>query len=339
MQALVWTGKDQLEVRDVPRPEPEPDEALVRVAYVGICGTDLHIWHGMHPRAKPPLIMGHEFSGVVETVGAEVEGWAPGDPVVAYPVIECGRCDLCAAGEGRLCGSLGLIGIDRDGAMAPWVRVPARKLHRPAASTDLKLAAFIEPAAVGVHATARSRAAEAGVAAIIGAGPIGLSVALAARVRGAARILVADVSPYRCEVARRLGFEAVNAAESSFLDAVLAATGGKGADVVFECTGIPAAAAELTRLVRIAGQIVIVGIFSELCPVDWRDVAFKEIEIVGVRHYYPREFDEAIRWIDEGRFDPAALLTDVYPLARGEEAFQRLQAGQDAIKVLLQPEA
>jgi len=338
MQALVWTGKNQLEVQDIPEPRAEAGEVLVRVSYVGICGTDLHIWHGMHPRATPPLVMGHEFSGVIEALGPGVEGWAVGDAVAPYPVLECGHCDLCAAGDGHLCGSLGLIGIDQDGAMAPLVRVPARKLHRVPPGTDLKLAALIEPAAVGVHSTGKSRVHEAHSAVIIGAGPIGLSVAIAARARGAQEIFVADVTDYRVRVAEELGFHAVNVAQSSLLDAVLAATDGKGADVVFECTGIVAAAAGITKLPRIGGQIVQVGIFSEPCALDLRDVSFKELDLVGVRHYYPAEFDDAIRQVASGEFDVAPLISDVYPIARGRAAFERLQAGQDAIKVLLRPE-
>ena len=337
MQALVWAGKDRLEVREVAEPTPQQGEALVRVSHVGICGTDLHIWHGQHPRARPPLIMGHEFSGTVEALGPGVEGFAPGDAVAAYPVLECGRCGLCRAGEGHLCGSLGLIGIDRDGAMAPLVRVPARKLHRLPAGMDMRLAALIEPAAVGVHSTGRSRVHEARTAAVIGAGPIGLSVAIAARARGAQDVFVADVSDYRVRVARELGFHAVNVAEESLIDAVLAATDGEGADVVFECTGIVPAAEAIAKLPRIAGQIVIVGIFSEPCPVDLRDVSFKELNVVGVRHYYAKEFDQAIRLVAEGKLNVAPLITDVYPLARGREAFERLQSGQDCIKVLLKP--
>ena len=337
MQALVWTGKDRLEVQDVPEPTPQAGEVLVRVSHVGICGTDLHIWHGMHPRATPPLVMGHEFSGVVEAVGPGVDGYSPGDPVAAYPVIECGHCDLCEAGDGHLCGSLGLIGIDQDGAMAPLVRVPVRKLHRVPDGTDLKLAALIEPAAVGVHSTAKSRVHEARTVALIGAGPIGLAVALVARARGAQEIFIGDVTDYRVGVAADLGFHGVNVAKESLLAAVLAATDGKGADVVFECTGIVPAAQGLTQLPRIGGQIVIVGIFSELCPVDLRDVSFKELGVVGVRHYYPEEFDEAIRLVAEGELNVEPLITDVYPIPRGKEAFERLQAGQDAIKVLLEP--
>jgi len=338
MQALVWTGKDQLEVQDVPEPSPQADEVLVRVSHVGICGTDLHIWHGMHPRATPPLIMGHEFSGVIEAVGPGVEGYSAGDAVAAYPVIECGSCDLCTAGDGHLCGSLGLIGIDQDGAMTLLVRVPVPKLHRVPEGTDLKLAALIEPAAVGVHSTGKSRVHEAKTVALIGAGPIGLAVAIVARARGAQEIFVGDVTDYRVGVARDLGFHGVNVAKESLLDAVLAATDGKGADVVFECTGIVPAAQGLTKLPRIGGQIVIVGIFSELCPVDLRDVSFKELDVVGVRHYYPEEFDEAIRLVAEGELNVEPLITDVYPIERGKEAFERLQAGQDAIKVLIRPD-
>jgi len=335
LKAIVWTGVDRLEVRDVPKPRPRAGEVLLRVSHVGICGSDLHILRGEHPRAKPPLIMGHELSGAVVEVGPDVTGWKEGDPVVLYPVIGCRRCAVCRAHGEHICASLGLYGIDWDGGMAEYVRVEARRLHRLPPGTDMARAALIEPLAVGLHAVRLAGFREGATAAVIGAGPIGACVALCARQAGAARVFVSDISPFRLGVAERLGFTPVNAAEEDLAAVVRRATGGRGAEFVFEATGIPRAAEKMLEPVAIAGTLVVVGIFPGAIPVDLRDVAFRELRLVGIRMYTPAEFDRAVALVASGRVDVSPLITDVYPLERGIEAFERTASGADNIKVLI----
>lgn len=346
MKALVWTAVNQLEIQHVADPAPAEDEVIVRVSHVGICGSDLHIWHGEHPRATPPLIMGHEFSGMVESLGPGVSGVEVGEPVVVYPVIGCGDCRLCNSGREHLCGKLGLIGIDRNGGMAERVAVPARRLHKVPDDMDLKLAALIEPIAIGVHTLGRALRARGrsgpeadlqagGAVAIVGAGPIGLSVALMARHAGAKRVLVSDISDYRLNVADELGFTAIHAVNQSFKDAVMDATDGEGADYVFEATGIPPAAEGMLDLAAIGGTVVIVGIFPTPIPIHLRAIAFSELTMVGTRHYTPAEFDKAVELIAARAINVEPLISDVYPLKKGAAAFERAAAGTDSVKILI----
>ena len=334
MKALVWTAVNQLEIQDIERPKATEDEVLLRVSHVGICGTDLHIWRGEHPRAKPPLVMGHEFSAVVEDAGNSSH-FKRGDGVSVYPVIGCGKCDLCNTGREFICGSLGLIGIDRNGGMGELVAVPERKLHRLPEGMDMAQAALIEPVAVGHHVMARCGFKAGITAAIVGAGPIGASVALVAKACSASHVLVSDVSDFRLGVVRELGFTAVNAKTESLLDAVNDVTNGRGAEFVFEATGIPAAAEGMQSLVAIGGTLTIVGVFSQPIPLDLRDILFREILVVGTRHYTPQEFDRAIALVASGRIDFSPLITDVYPLDRAVEAFERTGKGTDTEKVLI----
>jgi len=335
VKALVWTGVNRLEyLEDVAPPSPAEGEVLLRVSHVGICGSDLHIWRGEHPRARPPLILGHEFSALVQrsAPGAKV---SKGDAVVVYPVVGCGRCGLCRAGREYICGRLGLVGIDRDGGMAELVAVPARKVHRLPPGTDLARAALVEPVAVGLHALGRCGFSEGQTAAIVGAGTIGMSIALAARAANSRQTLLCDVSESRLAKAREMGFEAVHAEREDFPERVREATGGEGADVVFEATGVPRAVRGLERAVRIGGKVAIVGIFPEPVPLDLRDVSFRELTLVGSRHYTPAEFERAVEAVASGRIDVSPLISEVYPLCRGEEAFARAGAGTEVMKVLI----
>jgi len=335
VKAIVWTGVDRLEVRDVPKPRPRAGEVVLRVSHVGICGSDLHILRGEHPRAKPPLIMGHEVSGTVAEAGEGVEGWAPGDGAALYPVVGCGACAVCRNHGEHICGSLGLYGIDWDGGMAEYVAVQARKLHRLPPGADMAKAALIEPLAVGLHAVAVCGFRAGSTAAVIGGGPIGVAVALCARQAGARQVLVAEVSKFRLRVAERLGFQAVDVTKRDFARTVREQTSGEGAEFVFEATGIPQAAERMLEPVSIAGTLVIVGIFPGAIPVDLRDVAFRELRLVGIRMYAPQEFDRAAALVSSGALDVAPMITDVYPLERGVEAFERTAAGTDNIKVLI----
>ena len=335
MKALVWTGMNSLEIRDTAPPCPGDDEVVVRVSHAGICGSDVHIWRGEHPRAKPPLIMGHEFSGTVEEPGRFGTDFPQGTPVVVYPVIGCGQCHLCRTERDYICGSLGLIGIDRNGGMAELVAVPARKLHRLPAGTDMVRAALVEPLAVGIHAIGRCNFEPGCTAAVVGAGPIGAAVGLAAKQAGAKQVLISDVSGFRLDVMRRLGFHAVNASHESLLEAVREATDGKGAEFVFEATGIPCAAHGVEQLAAIGGTLVIVGVFPEPVTLQLRDVCFRELAIIGIRHYTPQEFDRAVALVASGQLDVKPLITDTYPLDHGIGAFERAATGTDTEKVLI----
>lgn len=335
MKALVWTDINQLEIKNMDDPKPCAGEVLIRVACVGICGSDLHIWHGDHPRAKPPLIMGHEFVGTIAEVGPDVEGWSSGDPVAVYPVIGCGECAVCRDHGEHICGKLGLYGIDWNGGMAEYVKVRADKLHRLPAETDLTRAALIEPIAVGVHTMSLCGFKPGATAAIIGAGPIGVSVGMCAKQAGAKQVIIGDVSDFRLDVARKVGLETVNVKERNFAEVVRERTDGTGAEFVFEATGIPAAATNMLDPVAIAGMLVVVGIFPGAIPVDLRTVAFKELRMVGVRMYSPAEFSRAVELVCSGEIDVSPLITDVYPLERGVEAFDRTAAGGDNIKILI----
>jgi len=334
MRAAVWTGADEIAVQEVPLPQVPDGWALVRVAYNGICGTDLSIFHGKHPRAQAPLIPGHELSGWVERAGAT--GPREGALVIAEPLISCGGCKACRDGHGHVCRRLGLYGIDAPGGMAEYVALPPEVLHEVPAGVDPRLAALVEPLAVAVHALDLSGMEQGDTVAVYGAGPIGVLTALVARHAGAGTVVVTEPSPWRRQVAADLGLTVVP--EGATMAEVLAPlTDGEGADTTFDSAAHPTVAADLAAATRVLGRIVIVGVYKQPTPLDLQAVCFKEQSMVGVRVYTSADVRRAIELLASDELGLAAFPTRAFDLADVDAAFAAATSGQDCLKVLLTP--
>jgi (R,R)-butanediol dehydrogenase/meso-butanediol dehydrogenase/diacetyl reductase len=308
MVAAVWTAPDQVEVTEVPMPAVPVGWALVKVAYNGICGTDLSILHGKHPRAAAPLIMGHEMSGWVERAGAT--GPAAGTPVIVEPLISCGECQACRAGNGHVCRRLGLYGIDAPGAMAQYVALPTEVLHAVPDGVDLRTATLAEPLAVAVHAVARSGMRPGDTVAVYGAGPIG--------------------------IAESLGFTVVPEG-STMAETLAPLTDGEGADTTFDTAAHPTVAAELTATTRVLGRIVVVGVYKQPTPLDLQAICFKEQTVVGVRVYTSADVTRAIELIATGALGLDRFPTRAFELTEVAAAFDAAASGQHCLKVLVTP--
>lgn len=325
---MVTTSPWEFRLQD--RPDPAGDgQVLLDVAYVGLCGTDLHIAQGEHPRAAFPLILGHEIVGRVEA-GAESDH--AGRHVVVNPLLPCGACAACRRRRSEVCARLRLIGIDQDGGLATRLAVPAARLHLVPAGLGPRDAALAEPLAVAVHAVRRSVLRLGDAVAVVGAGPVGLLTALAARQAGAGRVFVAEPSPTRRAVAAGLGFTLLDPEDPAAELADL--TGGCLADVAFDAAAHPSVAATLTRLVVPGGQVVIVGSYAAPAPVDLQALMFRGLSMVGVRVYRPEDIDAAIALLAAGVIDTERLVTAVVPLERVGEAFAQLRDGTQ-VKVLV----
>jgi len=330
MAALVWHGPGEVAVEEVPRPRPEPGWAVVDVAYAGVCGTDLHIWAGEHPRARAPLVLGHELVGTL----AEPAGELPaGAPVAVEPLLSCGRCAPCRAGHPHVCERLRLIGIDLDGGIAEQVAVPVHRLLALPAALPLRAAALVEPLAVCVHAVRRAGIALGAPVAVAGAGPIGLLVAACARAGGAGEVLVSEPAPARRALAERLGFTLLDAGDPGA--DLRERTGGDRASVVFDAAAHPAVAAQVTSWTATRGRIVFVGTYGAPAALDLQDVVFRELEAVGCRVYTRGDMEAAIGLLADGRIDPAPFVTSVVGLPDAPSALEKLRAGAD-VKVLIE---
>ena len=334
MKAAVWSATDQVDVIDLPMPVVPEGWALVKVAYNGICGTDLAILHGKHPRATSPLIMGHEISGLVEQAGATGPG--AGTLVVAEPLISCGQCRSCKNGLTHVCRRLGLYGIDASGGMAQYVALPPEVLHAVPDGVDPRTATLAEPLAVAVHAVERSGMQAGDTVAVYGAGPIGVLTALVARHAGAAAVVITEPSPWRRNVAAALGFPVV-AAGSTMLATLAPLTDGEGADITFDSAAHSSVAAELAATTRVRGRIVVVGVYKTPTPLDLQAVCFKEQTVIGVRVYTSADLTRAIELIASGALGLDRFPTKAFDLTEVAAAFDAATSGQDCLKVLVTP--
>lgn len=336
MKAATYTGAGTFEVRDIDAPPPAAAEVTIQVAYCGICGTDLHIFHGkMDARVKPPQVIGHEMSGTVVAVGTAVKDWLPGDRVTVRPLDWCGTCAACKTGHSHVCMNLKFMGIDSVGAFQEHWNVKARTLYRVPDGVSLKHAALIEPVAVACHDVRRAGLQSGDFAVVLGGGPIGLLIAMVARAAGA-KVLISEINAARVEFARKAGFEVVNPAEQDLVAAVQAATGGVGADVVFEVTAAAAAAKVMTELPRVRGRIVVVGIYSQPPEVNLHRFFWRELELYGARLYESQDFDSALAVAASGNLPLDSLITGVFPLAQIQAGFASLDNSTTAIKTLIQ---
>ena len=296
MLAARYLAPNRIQAVELGAPSIMEGEALVQVEACGICGSDLSVVMGKHPRARPPLTLGHELCGqVVDIQGGEEGGVRVGDRVTLYPLISCGSCYVCRHGSPHACRELRLYGFDFDGGMAELVKLPVRSLLKVPHSLPASVGALLEPLAVGVHAVSRAPVCPNDTVAILGGGTIGMVTAMAARILGVSKIFVTDVVTARIELARELGFEAFSASDPRLQPAILEATNGEGADVVFECTGSPKAALQMTTLARCRGSIVNAGVFANPPEVDLRSLNFKELTLIGSRVYSGRTSDVGLR--------------------------------------------
>lgn len=338
MKAALWVGPEQIELREVERPIPGKGESLVKVAYAGICGTDMMIYLGKHPRAKAPLIASHEFSAtVVEPNGGPVEA---GTAVVINPLISCGSCYACRAGMPHVCANLKLVGIDTNGGFAEYASVPWHTLCPIPNTLSLKHAALVEPLAVAVHAVRASRLRVGDVTAVLGAGPVGILTAQVAWLAGARKVFVSEMSPKRLQIARDLGFEAIDVKETDAVQAILAATEGDGVPVVFETAGTQPTIHDAVQVARIGGQILQVGMPKAPPTLDITALLFKEVQLLPIRVYRADEdFQTAIEIAATGQLDLDSPATHVLSLERLDEGMRLMHEATEACKILISPTA
>ena len=330
MKSIIYKSAQTVVTEDKGLPELGAGEVLIKVAYAGICGSDMFIYQGTHPRAKAPLVMGHEFSGVIEAGHPTL---AKGTPVTVYPLLSCGQCEPCKSGHPHVCNTLKLIGIDCDGGMAEYVKVPVEKIVEIPAGLSLKHGAFIEPVAVGVHAVRRSGYKPGDTAVVFGAGPIGLCVAACLSYFGASRVIVIEANPYRLQIARELGFTTIDAANDDIPAKVKEHTGGLNADYAFDCAAHPSVQTHLMDIIKVRGTAVVVGSYKKPPEVDLLKVEFKELTIIGIRVYEQRDFGIAAQILGSGKIDFDRMLTVAEP-EQAAQVFHDLAHGTNAIKML-----
>lgn len=335
MLAAEYTGDKTITVEER---EPAPlrnGEVRIAVAYVGICGTDLHVYHGdMDARVTKPATIGHEMSGTIAELGPGVEDWAVGDAVTVMPLAWDGTCPACLAGNQHICQNLDFIGIDSPGALQQLWNVPAETLVRLPAGVSLQDAALVEPVAVAVHDVRRSGLGEGDKVVVIGAGPIGVLIATVATAFGA-EVVIAEIDANRRAAAEDMGLRTLDPSAVDQVAWVTEWTEGAGADVVFEVSGAAAAVLGATGLAKVRGTVVVVAIHPQPRPLDLHRVFWRELTILGARVYERRDFERAVELVAGGAIPAEKLITRVVPLGEVPSAFEVLEAGR-AMKILVE---
>jgi len=335
MKALVYEGNQTLTVKETDIPRIERGEVLIRVRFAGICGTDMLIWKDGLARVKPPVVIGHEFSGVVEAAGSLESSFKPGDRVVVEPLLSCGNCKACRMGAYNVCQKFRLLGIDADGAMAAYVKAPEHRLFRIPEGMSFEDAAFVEPLAVGVHMVRQSGIGNGQVALVTGGGPIGLIAACVAKLKGAT-VYISEINPFRIRMAEQLGFRTINPNEERAAERIYADTGGGGADAAFEATGTAAGLADCIAACGPKGTVVIAGLPKRKPEVDVYEIVAKELNVVGSRVYRSEDFKEALKLIQDGQFHPGIFISRVVSLEEAvEQGFKSIERGDPVMKILI----
>ena len=336
MKASQYIKAGSVEYREVPLPEPGENEVRIKIAYCGICGTDLHIFKGhMDARVKTPRTVGHEASGTVTAVGKNAGDFKIGQKVTVRPLDNCGSCGTCQAGFTHICEKLRFLGIETDGGFAEYWSVPARLVHKLPEALPLKIAALVEPLAVACHDVRCSGLKAGDVTVVNGGGPIGLLIALCAKAAGG-DVTVCEINENRLELARQLGFNTINPLKEDPVAIIRSASGGSGADVVFEVSGSEPGARIMTELARPRGTIVVVAIYAKPVPVDLHKFFWKELRMIGTRVYEVQDYEKAIELAACGTLPLEALISRVFSLEELQAAFEFLTQTPDAMKVLVQ---
>lgn len=338
MKAGVYIGKENIQVQDWQEPRLEAGEVLVRVRYAGICGTDMLIYSGKHPRVVAPRVLGHEIFGKVAeshpSAGAE---WKPGTRVAIYPLISCGRCAPCTEGDAHVCEKLGLIGIDADGGMAELVKAREDQLFALPEAVSDEQAALVEPLAVAVHVVRTSGFRPGDLTVVMGGGPIGNLIAQVLRASGARMVVIAEVKDFRRELAERQGIATFNPAVEGARAALKRITGESYANRVFEATGSAAAIREAIDVCRIRGEITWVGLPKTPPEVNVLQLVFKEIKTTGARVYRPVDYPVAISLLARRAVDVLPLITDQLPLEDVAKGFARMHDADRSLKIVFAP--
>ena len=340
MHAIVKEARAPgLRVKTVPKPVPGPGEVLIAVRHAGVCGTDLHIadWDAWaQGRLKPPLVVGHEFAGEVAALGDGVAGLKAGQLVTAEGHIVCGHCLQCRTGNGHICKNTRIIGVDRDGAFAEFIVMPATNVLA-LDGIPTEVGAIMDPMGNAFH-TVLTAEIPGSTVFVVGCGPIGCFAVGIARAAGAAKVIASDVNPKRLALASAMGAHvAVNAATDDVVRTVLAESGGEGADVVCEMSGVPSALNQAFAAVRMGGRVQLLGIPKGDVPVNFADeIIFKGITVYGVigRKMY-ETWHQMRRFLSSGHFDPRPVMTHKFPLAKIDDALAAIRSG-DAGKVILE---
>lgn len=337
MQQAVMVYPGKIEFREIPVPQPQPDEVLIQVKRIGVCGSDIHVFHGLHPYTSYPVVQGHEVAGVIAEVGTQVTGFARGDKVVFMPQLTCGECYPCRHGMYHICDNLKVMGFQTNGAAQEYFPVRADLVLKLPETVLLDHAALIEPISVAVHALSHYGSMIGLNVLVLGAGTIGNLVAQVAVAHGAKRVLITDVSEYKLDKACQCGlFDVVNPLHEDLDKAILKAFGADKADLILECVGVQDTITQAIDNARKGSTIIVVGVFSQKPSVDLGLVQDRELSLIGTLMYRRKDYEEAIELVSTTKLQLDQMVTHRFAFTEYLEAYKAIDSsGGKYMKVML----
>jgi len=345
MQAVVYYAPKDMRVEQIPIPTCGENEIRVKVDACAVCGTDLKSYHVGNPRIKAPLVSGHEFTGVVETVGKNVQGFALGDRIVMATSVSCGECYYCHQGWRNLCQNIAPMGFSYPGGMAEYVTIPERALKnghviKVPAHVKAEYAALAEPVSCTVNAAENCHIQPGDTVVVVGAGPMGILNACVAKGLGAKKIILAEVNDVRLKQAEPFGFDKlVNPASEHLTQIVLAETNGIGADVVIVAAPAARPQEEALGMVRKRGTVCLFAslpVGKNILSMDSRAIHYGELRVVGTSDSTPKQVEKAVELLANDKIPADQIATHILPLDGIFKAFELMQSGE-ALRVVLKP--
>ena len=336
MKQAVMTAPGEILIHEIEAPNPGPGEVLLRIQRIGVCGSDVHVYHGLHPYTSYPVVQGHEYSASIEAVGPGVEGLETGMKVTSTPQIVCGKCGPCQRGDYHICDDLKVEGFQAPGcAQELWV-TSAEKIVLLPDNFSFEQGALVEPVSVAVHAVARAGSLKDHNVAVLGAGPIGNLVAQTAQAEGA-KVLITDLSDYRLQIAQDCGLkDTSNAGKEDLATASKRAFGAAGFDIAFECVGVQDTMTAAIENIQKGGTIIVVGVFGERPRVDLGLVQDRELNLRGTLMYQRTDYERAVKLINSKMIVTSPLFSKHFTMDEYSAAYKFIEAqGDKSMKIFI----
>lgn len=336
IQQLMAAPKE-ITFREVDIPEPGPDQVLVKIKRIGVCGSDIHVFHGMHPYTKYPVTQGHEVSGKIVKLGQYVSNLQVGQRVTIEPQVFCGRCHPCLHGKYNLCENLKVMGFQTVGTASEYFAVDASKITPLPEGMSYNEGAMIEPLAVTVHAGKRFADMKGAKVAVLGAGPIGILLSQAVKALGAAEVMITDISEKRLELAKSVGADyAINTAKEDFGEALVACFGPDKADVIYDCAGNDITMNSAIQNARKGSTIILVAVFAKMANVDLAKLNDSELDLNTSMMYRHEDYVDALRFVNEGKIQLKPLESAHFAFKDYQKAYEYIDANREmTMKVLI----
>ncbi len=338
MKQAVMTAPGKIEFYNVEKPVPRANEVILQTRRIGVCGSDIHVYHGLHPYTGYPVVQGHEIGGIVAGVGADVTSVKVGDKITFLPQVTCGVCYPCTHGMSHICESLKVMGFQTGGAAQEYFALPEENVVKLPDNMSLDRAAMIEPIAVVVHALQRGGGAEGKRVIILGAGPIGNLAAQVAQASGAIAVMITDLSPYKLDKARECGIDlAINTGEVNLGDAIAEHFGADKADLILECVGVEPTMTSAIQYARKGSTIVVVGVFGKKPQVDLGLVQDRELTLTGTLMYQRPDYERAVELVAGDKLKLDEMITHRFTFERYLDAYHAIEESHgEYLKVMIE---